>query len=1016
MGIGAALCLCFYTIGIWEPQAPEAPSADEAYRRLVSMGIESKDFPQRMLHAATAGDTDLLNLLAIVLHNNIPQDEQHNTPLHLCAYNGHTEACGIWPAHHHIYNQPNASGQSPLHLAAMAGHTACVELLLSKGAEADRPDLKGYTPLLYAAERGHPECVKLLLGAGASVYTRNAQGKTLEELAEMHPQVLAILPPKQQTAATIATHANKQDEQLPTYNLYSGEPIAKAIRNKDAAEVARLIANGLSLDYRENHKLPLIHIAIEEAQPEILEILLQAGAAPDTTAYNGEPALHTAAASGAAACVKLLLAHKANPHAKHNGSTALIPAICSGNIECVELLIQAGLSVNETTIHGKTPLICAAEIGNDAMIDLLLKHGADVNATPRNNSALLTAVQGKHTACVRTLLNACADITYTHRFYRTALHMAAEADSADCIPMLVQAHGYVDARDKLLRTPLHYAAAHGHVKSMEALLGCGANPNTHDRYNNTALHFAAEKNFPRCIAPLCNAGADPNEKQSNGLTALHIATKQGHTECVAALLECGADPTIPNVRGETARDLAIKYMHPACVKLLAMGTLKHKGISAPDTASLCAAIEANDAEGIILHIEAGITPTAEILHTAAAKGQTDALVKLLTNRNGANYVNHNNETLLHTAARAGHDECVKALIRLNLPLNVKNDEGKTAIDLAGENNHTACVELLNNAQKLAERGCTPANYNESLIIMAERGDHINLTRLISLGADVNYANQEGNTALHVAASHKSVTCTKKLLDADARADVLNIDKKTPLMIATELGLSSNVRALLAKGAKVDFMGGIDTAATLAVKNNQKECLQILLDKGANVNSQDGKQKSLLLLATIANNHDIMQVLLERGADVNAVVNDEPLLFTAIQAASPHTLQMLLKLENLNIHYVTADGRTAMHVAAQYGNVTAITLLYKAGLRLDCCDHEGQTIAHYAARAGQAELLRQIIAVGIPANTQDKRGNTPLYYAEQEGHQECVEMLRPLHNTPNEEDDIKHYEGIRTPHN
>lgn len=1002
LGIASALCVYYFTIGTWEPKTPEAPSADEAYAQLVAMGISSTDFPQRMLHAATTGDTALLNLLVIVLYNNIPHDEQLNSPLHLSAFNGHTECCDIWPAHHPLLNQTNKTGQSPLHLAARAGHTACVDLLLSKGAEPDKPDLKGYTPMLYAAEQGHADCVKRLLDAGASVYTKNAAGTTIENMANLNPQVLAVLQNKQSGTPNTAAPTTRQGDLLPTYNLYSGEPIAKAIRNKNAAEVSKLIADGLSLDYRENHNLPLLHIAIQEKQPEIVEILLKAGVSPDSTASNKEPALHAAAAAGSTACVKLLLAYNANRHAKFNGRSALISAISSGHKECVELFIQAGFDVNETTPYGSTPLICAAEIGNNEIINLLLSHGAKVNATAMNNSALFTAIQGKHADCVKTLLNACADITYTHRHHRTALHMAAKADSAECIPMLVQANGNIDTRDKVLRTPLHYAAALGHVNSLNALLTCGANPNAHDQYHNTALHFAAENNFPLCITALCKAGASPNEKQNKGNTPLHAATERGHASCITALLECGADPTITNAKGETALDLAVNLSDSLCIEILAQSILKHNGVLTPDTSSLSAAVEADDENGITLHLQAGVRPTAEILHAAAEKGQTNALRKLLANIPGANFLTHNNDTLLHTAARAGHAECVKTLVWMNIPVQATNNAAKTAADLATENNHTACAELLHTAQKLAERGSTPASYNADLISMAERGDHINLTRLINMGADVNYANAQSNTPLHAAAAHKTVTCTKKLLEAGALPDALNADKKSALMIASEKGLGSNVRALLAKGAKVDLMGGLDSAVTLAVKNNRRECLQILLDKGANVNSRDGKNRSLLLLATAANNQDLMAILLERGADVNITVKDEPLLFTAIQVAEPPTLKMLFEQEKLNVNCTTPDGKTAMHVAAQCGNIAAITLLHKAGAKINCRDKEGQTIAHYAARAGQDEVLRQLIAIGFNCNYPDSRNHTPLYYAEQAKHQKCIELLNLYINTQNKD--------------
>src|SRR4030095_4547577 len=120
---------------------------------------------------------------------------------------------------------------------------------------------------------------------------------------------------------------------------------------------------------------------ITNGDSAMVEMLLKAGADPNTTLPGGETALMTAARVGVLASVQALIARGAMVDAKDDkhGQTALMWAAAEGHAPVVEMLIELGADYKARLASGMTPLLFAVREGRADVVRALLKAGAGVN-------------------------------------------------------------------------------------------------------------------------------------------------------------------------------------------------------------------------------------------------------------------------------------------------------------------------------------------------------------------------------------------------------------------------------------------------------------------------------------------------------------------------------------------------------------------------------------------------------------------------------------------------------------
>jgi ankyrin repeat protein len=156
---------------------------------------------------------------------------------------------------------------------------------------------------------------------------------------------------------------------------------------------------------------------------------------------------------------------------------------------------------------------------------------------------------------------------------------------------------------------------------------------------------------------------------------------------------------------------------------------------------------------------------------------------------------------------------------------------------------------------------------------ASRGDVSAVKLMLSGGIRINASDAYGNSALLEASGNGHLDVVRALLAAGAHVDGMDASL-TPLSSATIHNQLQIVQLLLRKGARIDTTGKDGTPAVLrAVQLNRVDVCRELLLAGANTRTRDANGSSLLHIAVLAGYRDMVALLLEFGANPNVADAD-----------------------------------------------------------------------------------------------------------------------------------------------
>ena len=868
-----------------------------------------------------------------------------------------------------------ADGDNSLHTAIAADcEKETLQELIKSGAKVDSLNGRGRTALLLGCLYRQTDSIMALLAAGADPAICDDEGLSCIHAAvdgTCSQKILSALirhgahidaKRKDGTNALLSACTTGQSDSV-NFLLGAGADVKivkvngntclqEAVRGECSNEVLHtIIAHGVDVNAMNNRAETALLLACESAQAESAKLLMDEGADPNICNAEGYTSLHAVIYyCWSHEILQEMMRHKPHLDAQnYHGQTALFVACFERQQTSIRILLEAASNPNIASINGNTSLH-AAVLGHcdKKIIQLIIDHFADLNATNnRSQTALMLSCIQASEDSINVLLKAKADAKIADVDGNTCLHVAiANSLSKEVIQAIVTRGGDVHAVNNNCVSALGMACQKGQIDTIDVLIKLGADINMTDPDGNTYLLKAVRGDYSKeVVQAIINNGGNVNATNNNCVSALGMACKKGQIDTIDVLIKLGADINMTDPDGNT------------------------------------------------------------YLLKAVREDYSKEVVQAIINKGGdVNAVNNNYVSALGMACQKGQIDTIDVLIKLGADINKTDPDGNTYLLKAVREDYSKEVvqAIINNGGNV---NATNNNCVSALGIACQKGQIDTIDVLITLGADINKTDPDGNTYLHKAVqeyySHKVV---QTIIDHGVNVNTRNKTNETALMISTRMRDRNNINMLLKARANLDIVNTDHDSHLYLVftKGWRKEVLHAMVDQGIYLKATNNKHETALSVPCSSRIEEAICAILSTGADPNIVYADgDTYLHKAVyQDFSKEVLQALVD-HGVNVNARNDCNKTALSAAFSLRNEDAVRVILTAGADPNIVDADGDTCLHKAVyHAFSKEVIQALIYYGVNVNGRNDYNQTALSLAASKRNEDAISILLTAGADPN----------------
>jgi len=396
------------------------------------------------------------------------------------------------------------------------------------------------------------------------------------------------------------------------------------------------------------------------------------------------------------------------------------------------------------------------------------------------------------------------------------------------------------------------------------------------------------------------------------------------------------------------------------------------------------------------------------LHEAAESGDLAEVKRLIAQGADVNASDGDEvRTPLLAAADGGHAEVVKLLLKNGAKVDMGDSYGYTPLYYAIWSDDEAAVKSL--VSSGADVNTRPSNEKDypPLAYAIWQWHKGNVEILLDAGADINTKDEKGYTPLywaafssskdvldlilakgdypntiHLAACKGDLDRVKTLIERGTNIDIKDEFGCVPLHWAALAESPEVADFLIGKGADVNAKDARNLTPLIAARG--LPVIKLLVSKGADIQAQDSYPESTKLhWACIEGDKDVVEFLISKGAEVDRKnKRGQTPLWLAASYGHREIVELLIK-KGANINVSNNRGLTPLAMARQRKQNEVVDILLK---------HGAVETLHGAAASGNIDEIKRLLSQGTDINAQNERGQTPLQLALNSDQMEVAELL------------------------
>ena len=625
-------------------------------------------------------------------------------------------------------------------------------------------------------------------------------------------------------ATTIATTAFKplqaryqrkktvsQNVSLETFrNLNTKSPQELAAEGRLDDLKAFIERFGLTLKETDENGASLLHHATETNQALVMEYLIESGVGLNVVDIEGNTALHVAVQNSHIEAMHLLLKYEADDTILNKNIDAPIHIVMrSSNTDLIAGFLEHPVDLTVQGYRKRTPLHVLAECDNREGFEVFINSQRVVEACTKKKPVRLCAADADeltpiHLAARRNSYHILDSmISKTEEFgypketvlgfldeeNSTPLHAAVDAGHAEVVEVLLQHQACPLASKENQPPSLHLACSQGKLGMVQSMVKhCGKQILTHpDQLKRTPLHYSTHPiNSARVILYIIDNGADVDAVDSLGRTPLHSSIASGSHEAVKELLSHRANPFIYDQQGFNALHFAVLRNRKAILNYL---------LELPCASQLVIDVDHNGDSPIHLALKLGhselVAPMISVirsqlqnirdakgnnyLHLAADSKNWKALSVLLDIPSCHTLLNETNNncgiTPLHSAAMSGCVKCTEILLSHGAMVH-KCNIGLTPFMCACWKGHEESARALYNAHPF-QKDWTDDQGNTALHMAAMSGSPACVNAVLDIGVQVTH-NYAGESFFDILIQRMDTECAMVVVNHDRWQECLDI--------------------------------------------------------------------------------------------------------------------------------------------------------------------------------------------------------------------------------------------------